>query len=346
MKKKSIINLIRYHVEKNDAGFKAEAYDIAKDFELTGDSQLSAYIMSMLSNADTLVPQLAESESPFLDKISSQTDMLLLPDLITKDILGIVQAVKHRIGINKFLFQGAPGTGKTEAVKNLARILGREVFIVDSPALVDSKLGQTQKNIGSLFKEIGNFVQPDKAIILFDELDSIALDRTNTNDLREMGRATTAFLKGLDGLSENIVIVATTNLFERFDRALVRRFDFVVDFNRYTESDLLGIAEKMLNRYLAKANLGGRDVRLFRKILKLQHPIPYPGDLQNLLKTSVAFSNPDDEFDYLRRLCSAVNGGKDFDIKTLQDSGFTVREIGILTQKSKSGVARELQEMT
>ena len=70
--------------------------------------------------------------------------MLLLPDLITKDILGIVQAVKHRIGINKFLFQGAPGTGKTEAVKNLARILGREVFIVDSPALVDSKLGQTQ----------------------------------------------------------------------------------------------------------------------------------------------------------------------------------------------------------
>ena len=268
MKKKSIINLIRYHVEKNDAGFKAEAYDIAKDFELTGDSQLSAYIMSMLSNADALVPQLAELESPFLDKISSQTDMLLLPDLITKDILGIVQAVKHRIGINKFLFQGAPGTGKTEAVKNLARILGREVFIVDSPALVDSKLGQTQKNIGSLFKEIGNFVQPDKAIILFDELDSIALDRTNTNDLREMGRATTAFLKGLDGLSENIVIVATTNLFERFDRALVRRFDFVVDFNRYTESDLLGIAEKMLNRYLAKANLGGRDVRLFRKILK------------------------------------------------------------------------------
>ena len=144
MKKKSIINLIRYHVEKNDAGFKAEAYDIAKDFELTGDSQLSAYIMSMLSNADALVPQLAELESPFLDKISSQTDTLLLPDLITKDILGIVQAVKHRIGINKFLFQGAPGTGKTEAVKNLARILGREVFIVDSPALVDSKLGQTQ----------------------------------------------------------------------------------------------------------------------------------------------------------------------------------------------------------
>ena len=345
MKKKSIINLIRYHAEKNDAGFKAEAYDIAKDFEMAGDSQLAAYIMSLLSNADTLVPQMSESECPFLEKINIQTDMLLLPDLLTKDILGIGQAVKHHTGINKVMFQGAPGTGKTEAVKHLARILGREMFMVDSSVLVDSKLGQTQKNITMLFREIGNFIQPDKALILFDELDSIALDRTNSNDLREMGRATTAFLKGLDGLPERIVLVATTNLFEHFDKALVRRFDFVVDFNRYSEADLLTIAEKMLDRYLVKAKFGGRDIRLFRKVIKLQHPIPHPGDLQNLIKTSVAFCNPDDEFDYLRRLYAAVTNDQALDAKTLQQSGFTVREIGILTQKSKSGVARKLQEL-
>ena len=76
----------------------------------------------------------------------------------------------------------------------------------------------------------------------------------------------------------------------------------------------------------------------------MKHPIQCPGDLQNLIKTSVAFSNPDDEFDYLRRLYSAVIGGASLDVKDLQKSGFTVREIGILTQKSKSGVARELQE--
>lgn len=345
MKKKSIINLIRYHVEKNDAGFKAEAYDVAKDFEVAGDSQLAAYIMSLLSNADALVPQMAEPESLFLEKINVHADMLLLPDAITRDVLGIVQAVKHRIGINKFLFQGAPGTGKTEAVKQLGRILGREIFMVDSAALVDSKLGQTQKNMAMLFKEIGGFFHPDKLIILFDELDAIALDRTNSNDLREMGRATTAFLKGLDGVPENIVLVATTNLFQHFDKALVRRFDFVVDFNRYSEIDLLEIAEKMLDRYLVKANLRGRDVRLFRKIVKLMHPIPFPGDLQNLIKTSVAFCNPDDEFDYLRRLYSAVAGSNEQNVKTLQELGFTVREIGVLTQKSKSGVARKLQEM-
>ena len=31
MKKKSVINLIKYHAESNDAGFRSEAYEIAKD---------------------------------------------------------------------------------------------------------------------------------------------------------------------------------------------------------------------------------------------------------------------------------------------------------------------------
>ena len=36
--------------------------------------------------------------------------------------------------------------------------------------------------------------------------------------------------------------------------------------------------------------------------MKLISPLPYPGDLKNLIKTAVAFSNPDDELDYFRRL--------------------------------------------
>ncbi len=84
-----------------------------------------------------------------------------------------------------FFFRNA-GTGKTEAVKQLARILDREIFMVDFSAIIDSKLGQTQKNLAALFKEINSFVQPKKVIVLFDEIDALALDRTNSNDLREM----------------------------------------------------------------------------------------------------------------------------------------------------------------
>ena len=41
MKKKNIISLIRYHAEKNEAGFRNEAYEIAKDFDEAGDYQLA-----------------------------------------------------------------------------------------------------------------------------------------------------------------------------------------------------------------------------------------------------------------------------------------------------------------
>lgn len=343
MKKRSIVSLIKYYAEKNDAGFRNEAYEIAKDFDMSGDYQLSEYIMSLLSNVNTFVPQASESVSPFFERIEAQEDMLLMPDAITNDLLGVVNAIDHNIGINKFLFQGLPGTGKTEAVKQLARILNRDIFMVDFSAVIDSKLGQTQKNLAALFKEINNFVQPKKVIVLFDEIDAIALDRTNSNDLREMGRATSAMLKGFDRMNENIVLVATTNLFEHFDKALIRRFDSVIDFNRYTEEDLLLISERMLDRYLDKFKLANRDIRLFRKIMKLLPEKKYPGDLKNLIKTSVAFSNPQDGMDYFRRLYYSICGEKPDDLKKLQAQKFTVREIEILTGKSKSSVARELK---
>lgn len=344
MKKKSVLNLIKYYSEENDAGFRSEAYEIAKDFDESGDYQLAEYIMALMSNANTFVPQMSENDSTLFEKIESSGDSLWLPDAVTQDILGIVHAVAHKAGINKFLFQGAPGTGKTEAVKQLSRILNRDIYMVDFAAVIDSKLGQTQKNISSLFKEINNFVHPENVIILFDEIDAIALDRTNKNDLREMGRATSSMLKGMDYMDERVVLVATTNLYEHFDKALIRRFDSVIDFNRYTKGDLMSIAEEFLNKFLVKFKLANKDIRLFRKIIGLMEPIPYPGDLKNLIRTAVAFSDPDDGMDYFRRLYYAVNGKQPQNLKELKSQKFTIREIEILSRVPRSTVAREIKE--
>ena len=342
MKKKNIINLIKYHSENNESGFRSEAYEIARDFDRMGDYQLAEYIMALLSDANTFVPQTEDMPSGFFEKLQIGDEPLPLPEAIEQDVLGIVNAVNRKIGINKFLFQGAPGTGKTETAKQIARILNREIYSVDFSAIIDSKLGQTQKNIVSLFKEIRGFVHPEKLVILFDEIDSIALDRTNQNDLREMGRATSTILKELERIDERMVIIATTNLYEHFDKALVRRFDSVIDFNRYTKEDLLDISEIILNTFLNKYKCTGRNVRLFRKIISLLSPIPYPGDLKNMIRTAIAFSNPAEEYDYLKRLYKEVNTG-DLDIQILQKQGFTVREIETLKKKKKSQVSRELK---
>lgn len=344
MKKKNIINLIKFHSEENDLGFRSEAYEIAREFDAAGDHQLAEYIMALMSNTNTVIPQMNETPSGFFEKISIGNEPLPLPESIQQDIIGAVNAISRNLGVNKFLFQGSPGTGKTETVKQITRILGRELYMVDFTAVVDSKLGQTQKNIVALFHEINSFVQPEKVVVLFDEIDSIALDRTNSNDLREMGRATSTILKELDRIDPRIVLIATTNLFTHFDKALVRRFDSVIDFNRYNTEDLLEISEVILNSFLNRYKQAGRNVRLFRKIMALLNPLPYPGDLKNLIRTAIAFSNPNDEFDYLRRLYYAVVDGKEMDLKDLQKQGFTIRETELLTSISKSQIARELKE--
>jgi hypothetical protein len=146
-------------------------------------------------------------------------------------------------------------------------------------------------------------------------------------------------------LNDRVVLIATTNLYQSFDKALIRRFDSVIDFSSYTQEDLLDIGEIILNELLTKFKAAGRNMRLFRKILSTMEHIPYPGELKNLIKTSLAFSDPNNEFDYLKRIYSSVNKHSvESNIRELQNKGLTVREIEILTGVSKSQVSRELKE--
>ena len=345
MKKKQVINLIKYFSEKNEIGFRTEAYEIAKSFDKNGDYQLAEYIMALLSDANTFVPQINEENFESLRKVSLLSpEALPLPDSISKNIVGIVNAVRRNIGVNKFLFEGAPGTGKTETTKQIARLLDRELYIVDFESIVDSKLGQTSKNIASLFKEINSFSKPDKVVVLFDEIDAIALNRLDSNDLREMGRATSSILKGLDSLNDEIVLIATTNLFDVFDKALIRRFDAVINFNNYSQEDLLEISEVLISDILRDFKQSGKNSKLLRKVISLMNPIPYPGELKNILKSSVAFSSLTDKYDYFRRIFSnAYKSIDEVSIDELKTLGFTVREIEILKGISKSQVSRELK---
>lgn len=345
MKKKNILNLIKYYADKNDAAFRNEAYEIAQYFDKNNDAQLSEYIMALLSDAHTFSPQDNSIPFKFIKLVDLHTDSLPLPNDIRDKILGVLNAIRHNAGVNKFLFVGAPGTGKTETAKQVARILNRKLFVVNFDIIIDSRLGQTVKNIALMFEELEKISHPEETVILMDEIDSIAMDRINQNDLREMGRATSAVLKGLDSLNEKLVLIATTNLQESFDKALIRRFDSVIDFSTYSQEDLLLIAESLLNKFLVKFKFAGRNICLFRKIIKSMGTIPFPGELKNLIRTALAFSSSEDGFDYLRRLYFSIHSNKNISLKNLQKQGFTVREIEILTGVSKSSVSRELKEL-
>ena len=349
MKKQNILNLIKYHVERNENSFRNESIEIARYFDSIGDYQLAEYIMGLIAESNLYAPQSSDFESDLLRQVETRNlETLNLPLEISEDIKGVINAVNHNIGINKFLFEGLPGSGKTEAAKNVARLLDRTLFMVDFENLIDSKLGQTNKNITQVFREINIIPNANKIVILFDEIDVIALDRINSNDVREMGRVTSTILRELDRLTDlnkEIVLIATTNLYSNFDKALIRRFDAIINFNRYSREDLVEVAENYFSSFIKNFKGTSKDTRLFRKILKASKNLPYPGELKNIIKTSLAFSDVGNEYDYLQRLYNnSIGNLNQKDINMLYEEGFTIREIEKLKGESKSAVARKLSK--
>ena len=343
MKKQNIINLVKYHTEQNHAAFVSEVSEIAREFDANGDYEVAQYLMDLVSNANVYIPQANYRNLQFLEKLEYSSNPLMLPNIIEEDVIGIARAVKNKTGMSKFLFYGAPGTGKTESAFQIARLLERDILSVHLEQLIDSRLGETSKNVTKLFDEI-NHLMYGKVIVIFDELDALVLNRSSVNDLREMSRVTSTFLRELDALSDQIIVIATTNLFESFDKALLRRFDAIVSFDRYSKEDLVEIADAMLTSGIKKAVNSSQDLRLFHKILNRLTDIPYPGDMKQIIKTSIAFSDETGKYDYLRKIYLALNGNpKSVDIQELSDQGFTTREIEILARIPKSSVSRKLK---
>lgn len=341
MKKGNIINLIKYYSEKNDIAFRKESYIIANEFDKIGDHDLADYIMTLMSEANVFIPMEIEESFEFLKRVKIKPETFLLPSEIQKDIFGIVNSTKHKIGVNKFLFYGSPGTGKTESAKTLAKLLDRDLFIVDFSHIIDSTQNQTIKNISSLFEEINMFPYPEKLVVLFDELDLVSFKRNDSKELSEMRKVISMILKGLDELNEKIVLIATTNLYKYLDKASLKSFNFSINFDRYTKADLIKVAESILETYLVKCDNVARNMKLFRKLFTSLETIPNPGDLKNIIKTSLAFSDVNDKYDYFQRLYSALSN-KNIDLIALKKEGFSLREIEILTNISKSQVARKL----
>ena len=154
MKKQNLINLVKYHVEKKDDAFITEVATIARAFDAKGDSEVAQYLMELISTANFYVPQANYKNLNFLRKIKYSTNPLILPESIEEDVIGITKAISNKVGLSKFLFYGKPGTGKTESAYQIARILERDILAVDFEQLIDSRLGETAKNVAKLFDEI------------------------------------------------------------------------------------------------------------------------------------------------------------------------------------------------
>ncbi len=123
------------------------------------------------------------------------------------------------------LLFGPPGCGKTLLAKAVASECDATFFNVSAATLVSKWLGESEKLVRELFK-FSKEKQP--SIVFFDEVDAIATTRGGTEH-DAIRRVKLQLMQEMQGLatevSEQIVVIGTTNVPWAIDPAFRRRFE-------------------------------------------------------------------------------------------------------------------------
>lgn len=131
----------------------------------------------------------------------------------------------------KILLYGPPGTGKTYIARAIAGEVDAEFYAVNCQDLISKYMGDSSKKLDQLFEQA---LKNERAIIFFDEFDSVASKRGDSSDGvdQEMARFVATFLTKVDGFKKSetnkmLLLIAATNRPWTLDSAMLRggRFD-------------------------------------------------------------------------------------------------------------------------
>ena len=158
----------------------------------------------------------------FLDEQSKEKFSTFLIDVQNYERLAAAGiSSKHSL-----LLSGPPGTGKTLLAGHIAAQLGRKLYVARLDSLISSLLGDTAKNIRSVF----DFVAGKNAVLFLDELDAVAKMRDDRAELGELKRVVNTVIQGIDSLDASVVLIAATNHPQMLDTAIWRRFHYKINF--------------------------------------------------------------------------------------------------------------------
>lgn len=127
---------------------------------------------------------------------------------------------------DRLLFCGPPGCGKTLTSEVIAAELSLPLAIVRIDSVISSFLGETAANLRKVF----DFAAATPMVVLFDEFDALAKERSDEAEHGELKRVVNAFLQMLDDYEGKSILVAATNHETILDSAVWRRFDEVLVF--------------------------------------------------------------------------------------------------------------------
>jgi len=189
------------------------------------------------------------SEEPKIPKAT-----LVLPSALRTRIERIVHEYRQQhklkshglVHRRKILLIGPPGTGKTMSARVLAHELRLPLHTIQVDRLVTKFMGETSAKLRQIF----DLIQQEHGVYLFDEFDAIGGERSLENDVGEMRRVLNSFLQFVEQDISDSLIVGATNSPKLLDRALFRRFDDVLYYDRPEEEDRRRLILNVLGLFL------------------------------------------------------------------------------------------------
>jgi SpoVK/Ycf46/Vps4 family AAA+-type ATPase len=144
---------------------------------------------------------------------------------------------------SRILLHGPPGCGKSLGAERLAWATGLPLHKVRFDTLLSSFFGETAVNLRRIFES----TKYTPCALFLDECDTIARTRGDRNDVGEAQRIVNMLLQMLEEYQGDGFVIAATNLEESLDRAILRRFDEVIEVPKPAIPEIVRLLKQTLS---------------------------------------------------------------------------------------------------
>lgn len=214
--------------------------------KLSGRLVIDEECLAKVTSGKIIKPQLSQNFPASLIETELEWEDLILKNRTLDEIKEIETWLQHNEtlmnvwnmkGIIKpgyrVMFYGPPGTGKTLTASLLGKYTNKDVYRIDLSMVVSKYIGETEKNLSSLFDKAIN----KDWILFFDEADSIFGKRTNVRDAHDKyANQEVSYLLQRIEAHPGLVILAS-NFKNNIDTAFTRRFQSIIEFEIPTSTE-------------------------------------------------------------------------------------------------------------
>lgn len=259
-----------------------EGLTVPDKFKLTNyakDDLLAELDLNMSRHNTKLTRHDSLPEKRLIYNAREKEQIEILADLLKPDRFKNVQSSLEEAGMRQgfcCLFYGAPGTGKTETVYQLARMTGRDIMQVNVDQIKSCWVGESEKNIKMEFDTYRRICREREVapILLFNEADAVLGLRMEgaTRGVEKMENSIqNIILQEMESLPG--IMIATTNLTANLDQAFERRFLYKIEYSKPTVEARAKIWQGMMK------GLGNEDARTLARRFDLSG-----GEIENIVR--------------------------------------------------------------